>query len=496
MPFVLTQFNVGNTVIYRIPIPVLIGAVLFALLAAYISTIKPCRYAARISAVEAVRYSGTNRDVEEVSKKTKKTTPMSMAVENIKRSRKKVALVVLSLSMILLNTTYTAVSGFDLEKYLSEYVIADFLVTDCTIQSYSPGDKNLSGVSENFLRELENLPGLENSASVYATDFVHLIAEPVLSKTDEMFHNGDTKAVDESVLEEMKRTNSTSAQLHGIDDLLTDKITVQMGEFDLAKWKTGKYVIVDDFFYRYDDQSPFYQIGDVVKLPDKNGNEQNYTVMCIGELDYRISIPYYLDCGLTMIVSKETYQNLYGDTQPLCTIFNINDSSMEDVEDWISDYCTNVEDNLAYTSRRTYEQEYKRDKTTYSVVGGVLAFILALIGLLNFINNIGTSIISRQKEIAMLRAIGLSLKQMKRMLIYESMAYIVLSFVLTATAGTGICYMICMNLISGMWAFVYRFTLLPVLLCLPVFIIIAIVVPLIFNQIIGQKSIVERLRQN
>ena len=50
------------------------------------------------------------------------------------------------------------------------------------------------------------------------------------------------------------------------------------------------------------------------------------------------------------------------------------------------------------------------------IVGGSLSLILALIGILNFINAIVTGILARKQELAMMEAVGMTGKQMKWML--------------------------------------------------------------------------------
>lgn len=57
----------------------------------------------------------------------------------------------------------------------------------------------------------------------------------------------------------------------------------------------------------------------------------------------------------------------------------------------------------------------------YRLVGGVLCAVLALIGILNFINSMMTSILSRYREIAMLQSVGMTGRQVKNMLIYEGL---------------------------------------------------------------------------
>lgn len=498
LPYVLTQVSGAgiDTGVYRAHPLVFIGSAAFALLTVYVSSIKPCRFAARVSAIEAVRYSGSS-GVKALSKRTRKTTPFSMAMENLKRSRKKVVLVVMSLtlSLTLLNLTYTAISGFDLETYVSQYAVADFLVSDYSIQNYVYGQKNIAGVTEEFLAGMEQLPGLENAASVYARDTIHPLPEDVVKRLEETLQSGNTDRITASAAEEAVRTGNTGMLIYGIDSQLDGKIGTISGQWDGERWESGNYAVVSDFFSHYGGDSPIYRIGDTIRLTGADGEEQSFTVMAIGDLDYNLDAHFSLDLGLKILIPEKAFHSLYGERQPLCTIFNVDDGNLEGAEDWVEHYTTEVDSNLTYISRRTYEREFERDKRTFIIVGGVLSVILALIGLLNFVNSVGTSILSRQKELAMMRAVGMGPGQMKGMLICESAAYIVLSFILTATAGSAVCYLICTNLVSSLWAFAYRFTLAPVLVCLVPLGMIAAAAPLAFYRSVKRKSLVEQLRR-
>lgn len=328
-------------------------------------------------------------------------------------SKKKAVLVILSLllSLILLNTTYTAINGFDVDAYIAKNAVADFYITDFSVQNYGFGNINISGISENCLSEISNLPGLETEANVYAKEIFQPLPDNMIKHLEEVNTDNSSAAVQHLLSEK-----NTSTLVYGVDDFLNDKITLTAGEWNAKQWAMGNYAIVDDFFYQGnmdDGQSPFYQIGDSVTLAGVNGTDHTYTVMGIGDLNYNLDTHYTSDFGLSIIVPEVSYRTLYGDTQPLCTVFNVDETNTPNAENWIDEYCRNTETNLTYISHKVYEQEFKKDKITYSIVDGILAIILALIGLLNFVNAVATSIITRQKELAMLGAIGMSRKQTK-----------------------------------------------------------------------------------
>ncbi|MDE6846337.1 MAG: ABC transporter permease [Lachnospiraceae bacterium] len=503
LPYMLTEINIDVTGIYRINPLILIGAVLFSLLTVYISSLKPCRYAAKISAIDAVRYVETDNGVRKKTKKSHRTTPYTMAMSNLRRSGRKAVLVImsLSLSMILLNTTYTAVTGFDLEEYIEQYAVADFCVSDYSIfnRTGGPGNENLNGISGELIKGIESIPGLENSAYVYAKSIDQPIPDGVIERVlqERASRTADIRSMEDSE-KMLAQYSQTGAIVYGIDGDVSELITITKGKLDEELWESGEGVIVDDFYYHSavgtEIDSPLYRIGDEIIITDDNGGSHSYQVMAVGTIEGDAGTHFSLDLGLNIVLPMKSYRKVYGNTQPMTAVFNVADGYKEAAEDWIEDYSGNIEKNLDYISCRTYEKEFQESKTAYTMIGSVLGGILALIGLLNFINVTVTSILARQKEMAVLGAAGMAQRQMKQMLAWEGIAYIGLAVLVTATLGTGIGWFICEEMAGNMWAFRYYFTMLPVVLILPFMLAVAVLVPLGFYRKINRKSIVERLR--
>ena len=130
----------------------------------------------------------------------------------------------------------------------------------------------------------------------------------------------------------------------------------------------------------------------------------------------------------------------------------------------------------------------------YRLVGGVLCAILALIGILNFINSMTTSILSRHKEIAMLQSVGMTGQQVKRMLIYEGIGYSALGVLCSLALSIVGSLTVVRMMGAELSYFTWHFTLLPVILCtIPLVLITAFIPSVCYNKM-AQKTVVERLR--
>ena len=122
---------------------------------------------------------------------------------------------------------------------------------------------------------------------------------------------------------------------------------------------------------------------------------------------------------------------------------------------------------------------------TFLVIGGALSAILALIAILNMINLTYTSIHERKQELSVLGAIGMTQKQIAAMLSYEGILRVLLTFTLVLTIGQLLNYAIVYLMAGSMIMFSYKYVVWPMLVCIPVFLIIAALIP----RIIWRKNI-------
>ena len=162
----------------------------------------------------------------------------------------------------------------------------------------------------------------------------------------------------------------------------------------------------------------------------------------------------------------------------------------------LEDYTENEEKNLTYVSKQTYEKEFKEFTSMFWIVGGALSFVLALIGILNFINAIVTGILARKKELAMMEAVGMTGRQMKGMLAWEGIFYIALTGVFSIAAGGLISRFLLKIVADEMWFLSYHFTVMPIVACIPILVLLACVIPVTAYNRMAKESTVERIREN
>lgn len=478
---------------------IFIGSTVFALVTVAISTAKPGRIAAKVSPVEAVRYTdysgGHKRKVRRFGRGAR---IVNMAAANLGRNRVRTSLVILSmaLSLVLFNTIYTISVGFDMDKFLSVFVDTDFLIGHADYFNYQyRGPEN--ALSESMIEAVKEQPGFLEGGRLYSN------VKDVESFTAEIPDGAD---VDEREVDPF--TGGVSCAVYGLEDLPLSRLEVLEGEIDEEKLKTGNYIL--EGIELYDDGSPIwesshYEIGDKVALQNYKGNAdtrlENELTSYEFEVMAKVKIKYYTNScmqgyGWSYYLPAEVYKEMTVDPGLMSYAFNVSGDAEEEMEAFLKNYTENTEPVMNYSSKRVRKAEFDGMRNMLLVVGGALSFIIGTIGVLNFINSMLTSIITRQREFAMLQSIGMTGKQLRQMLILEGVYYAAAAGIVSVVLGVALSLVIVRALAESMWFFTYRFTMIPLLLVIPVLLFIGMLLPVVFLRVVEKRSIVERLREN
>ncbi|MDD2979414.1 MAG: ABC transporter permease [Hespellia sp.] len=503
-PVIMSMLTMGD-IRYSVNPLIFVGAAAFSWVTVRISCLKPCRIAAKVSPVEAVRYTEGQSKRKKQVRKTRKNTMFSMARANMGRNIRKSVLVIVScaLSMMILNSVYTIVTGFDMDKYLSNYVKTDFSVTDATISAYTGRSTVLDGVTKEFQEELAGAKGVTDIGNIYETGVTKPVSEKEwqtidrISKDEKNAGYWDSEWIAEMIAE-IEKNRVMGVDTYGVDQNAFDMVDVYDGDISWEKFQSGDYVIVNAVNHEEDSDvysDSFDEIGDKVTLDFGNGKTKEYEVLAIGEMYYAAGSRMRRNLGIEYILPQQEIFNMAGERQPLRTIFNAKKEEIPNLEKWLEQYTQKVNPDLAYESKAVYVKQFDNVRRVYLITGGFLSFILGLIGILNFVNVMVTSIYSRRQELAMMESIGMTGGQQKRMLQYEGLIYGLASIGIACTAGVAIGYGIVQLIAGQMWIFTWHFTLLPIAICAPILLILSFIIPLIcYWKICAATSVVERLR--
>ena len=504
VPFMIT--STGGAATVALDPWIFVGAALFAAVTVRISCLKPARTCGKVSPMEALRYTDAEPLSRRKRKKSHSASVRAMAWANLGRNRKRTVLVIasLSLGLVLLSGIYAKNASFDIDKYMSGTVISDFEVEDASIASnFTTYDPQGTTINSALVEKIGDLDGLERTGALYAQVINHEVGESAL-KNIEHYYNAEErlaviKATDPGLYDaysDMLASGSCTAILYGVDGLVVDTLAdaqnVLAGNFDKEAFASGSYVVVDAGpAENADEIAPTYNVGDSVTLGDKT-----YEVMAIVRDITPITEGKNSDTAdfLGLYIPAEDFRAMYPDNTLRKYFFDVAAEDQPAAEQMLLDVQSEDDPALSFTSKQTLIDHYREQTRASTIMAFAISFVIAVVGVLNFVNSMLTAIFSRQKEFAMLQSIGMTRRQLRNMLIGEGLYYagitLVLSYVLSAlVVGVGV-----RLLVAGDWTATFHFTLLPLVICTPILLAFAVLIPVCCFKNIEKQSIVERLR--
>ncbi|MFI8713244.1 ABC transporter permease [Brevibacillus brevis] len=493
IPLLMNNSMYANAEVTVSPNPwIFIGSALFAVITVIISTFKPGRIAAAVSPVEAVRYvdgGAKTKGRNKLKKSTNGAKMPLMARANLGRNKKRTTLVVisLSLSLVLLNTAFTLSQSMDLDKFLSKFHDTDFLIAHADyFQEDFTGPDNAT--TESYIQAVQAQPGYKEGGRLYSDSNVLTVEYKENKEGYETDARGNLPAV-----------------AYGLEELPLHRLQLIDGELDYGKLASGKYILEN--IQLDDNNKPHmeyarYQVGEKVTLHNYMGTakaslNQEYTsheFTVLGHVSRRTNLNIAGASYADFFLPADIYKTLVKQPVVMSYAFNVSEGKENTMESFLKSYTETKEPVMDYRSKSTVMIQFSGMQNTIVMIGGTLSVIIGLIGILNFANAILTSILTRRQEFAILQSIGMANKQLKTMLIYEGLYYVLGTSICSILLGSLFSVLVAKPLSNVMWFMSYHFVVWPLIAVLPALLALGIGIPLAIYSLSGGKSIVERLR--
>ena len=448
-----------------------VGSAVFTLLTAYLGAFTSARKAARVSPIEAVRYTGTVEAAFSRPRRSARGKPRLMAWRNVFRGRKQAAIVLLSLflGITVFTTAMTVVFGFDIESSLEDMHTHDFEIGGGTHEG-----RGFAG----FL-----YPGLADG--LLATPNVTCVHRQHLAqgRIAELRTFGGITGIDTPVLLELYPYVDIAAFERGEIALFdNDRFPLRCPEGHAANAHMHIGMTVDIEIGRNETFTQTVQIAGMLprNLPGASSSGMGYLPM-----------------ALTMSnVFLEQHLCAHADDM-LLTRLGVNVQPGTDSQAY-ADLLGAIAGRASITGSRYQSRRALEDaRFTIFVLGVGISAILGMIGIFNFINVITVGLLVRKREFAALESVGMSKTQMRAMLRWEGAVYWMLTIAASLTAGTAIAIGIFRLISSADPAQFPQFNYPVTATAVAYVLIIAIcsVVPEAAYKSMSKLTLVERLRE-
>lgn len=464
---------------------IFIGAAFFALITTLIGAVKPARMAAKITPVEAICFTGT-RTSGKLKRSTSGGKPHKMAWRNIFRDRKRAAVVLLSLFLGI--TTFmvitSLVSSMDTDNYIASYVENDFILKNNTLDAVGINKDKKQKFDTAFMKELEDIKGITNLRTTFLEKMTMKYHPEQFAPHVEWFR----KRL--HIIEELTEKNIQDGffgYIIGLDSRYIEEFNKgRETPIDIAAFERGEFALIGT------DNPEIYANVDVmdITITSTNGNLQ---IPLGGFIPFGFQ---HAGGGMApnIYMSKAALEKLMPD--PL--VYKVNMDVEDNLEEQALEKIKVLTDNdyeITRTSKLEQQEMMSDTKLMMYILGGGIAIVLAFIGILNFVNVMSTGIMVRRHEFAMLESIGMTKKQIRRMLILEGVGYAGITMLLAAVLGSAITFGIFKLFQQQADYAIFSYPFVQMLLAIAAVLLVCIVTPEMAYRSSNRVSIVERLRE-
>lgn len=527
LPVVMKFFQANSLNAMKVsvsPLIFLIAAV-FTIFTVIISTRKPAKKAAKISPLEAIRYTGQENKKTKKTKRTHGAKLSYMAFSNLGRNKRRSVFIVLSmlLCIVLFNSIIVITQSMDEEKWISRSTKTDFTVyNSVAVNGVSPFQYREDGLPASVVDLINQQQGVEKERILYRNTrddsdvTVDYKFDDLVCVHEEMEEDSISKSYEDgSFLRVVPGTeDGYFGNVFGVSEAFWEDVTIYEGENNLdalkEKMKSGDYVIVGTIIDRLTGEAEEettlekqLQVGDSITFSKDGKEEKTCTILAKATV---VATEYETNAGANgaryiggdapfLYMSDTKFKELYEEPTIFSYSFNAGQGQKEHLEGFLADF-TGENTSVAYTSTKLLQEQLASNRNIVLLVGGMIGVILAFAGLINFTNMMVTNIITRRHEFAAMQSIGMTNRQLRRLIMDEGLYYAVGADVIGGLLAVILGMTVLKNVLNSpsMWYFTLRFTLVPALFIAVIYLILAAVIPVVVLHFFNKGSVVERLR--
>ncbi|HBE9967088.1 TPA: FtsX-like permease family protein [Clostridioides difficile] len=447
-------------------LPVILSVVVISFISVVLSLLKPMKVASKVSIVDAVRYTGNKISNKSKRKGYKNINLKRLSHANLERNKKRtyMTLASLILSGTIFITVSTALESFDAEKMAREHFPYDIEVRLSGYEMNS--DKNPKDnlnilqmdnpLSKDFFNQIKNMEGIkriESARSVkigmedYDVEFKYDLLQSI--------NENDVKSLNKNIID---------------------------GKINLERLQTGDEIVIT----HVDTAKEMgVKAGDKIRLTLYDGDKKikkEFKVQAIA-----MGVPSF---GIGKDFIDRTLK--YDSTSSL-GIYTEEGKYQE-----IKDSIKKIAKNNGFLETDFIDSRIESNKATISfikIMGYTLTGIIGVIGFMNLVNTMITSIVTRKKELGMLQAIGLTNKQLVKMLNSEAIYYTSGMMIGSILFGGILGYIAVIFLKkTGLSYATYSLPIVPILLMIVCILIAQFITTYLIGRSFNKESLIDRVR--
>jgi putative ABC transport system permease protein len=478
VPLTLSILNVNSAAVISFNPLIFIGASLFGFITTLVSTLRPASRAAKISPIEALRHT----EAKIRGKKRKSTAGgklQVMAWRNVFRDRKRAIIVLVSLFLGI--TVFTSVSNildaFSFDNYAAQFMPYDFELSDRYTNAWKEGADFYDG----FIAQINAMPDITDVTVYKKAEIFAEYTDALASQPDDYIasYTHGTPYTREDI---MAYFQGLAMSAEG--QVLVDSSGISL---DTEAFERGEFALM---ISNYPDHFPDLEYIDFTTGIDSG---ERIRVPIGGFAPNPFVTGMHGNGGPSIYVSRALMEKIAPEASVSGVNFNADDQREADVLKTVQGFVDSIPE-VRITSKLQMQEDMQVFKNVGMILGNGLSVILFMIGLMNFVNIMATSVMARRREFAALESIGMTKGQTEKLLRYEGLCYALLSIGLIITLGSAVNYAAFTFIQSSVKFIIYSFPFIQVGGAAVLILAVCGLTPSFVFRSAAREGVIERLR--
>ncbi|MDE5770925.1 MAG: ABC transporter permease [Ruminococcus sp.] len=445
-----------------------------------ISVYKPAKIASTVSPAEALYYTPQD-DMKQKSGKYEchNLTPFGMGMMNFSRNRKKAVSTLMSLGLggILFITAATYMTSFDKNGFArqGDFRDAEFVIgiSNSAIELDENGMSGIQSknpINEDFVEQIKAIDGVETVREV--KNFGIKFDFP----QKEEYGNDDTIML------------LSGEQTETIAEYLDE------GTADYDRLTSGNYILVAGNDIADEIYGWKFSVGDKLIFHYYDGEKMaEKQVEVLGILGDKFNLKNDPE-GWFVLPENAVDSWISYDSLNSKLLISVNSEKEIEVGEQLELFTAERSKLYMETLQERTQRYNEYANQIFGAISGLAVFIM-MFSILSMINMLITSIVTRKQELAMLESIGMSRRQIRKMILGESILLIGVTLALTLTVGTLFGYLLSTILYNnGAFYMAFRFPALFTTAYVSVLISVPFIILSVCMHSFSKETLTERLR--
>lgn len=461
------HFLMGKNIpVFSLPLTIVI--IILAFFTVFLSMHKPIKLVAKVSPVEAIRYEAGEKELSRKGKTSVTVLGLTMSNLSLHKKRTVTTILTMGLSCVLFVVIANVAGNMDAGRQTREDLeYGKFRIElDCELNDKTYPENNLYEVqkqellNKDFINQLKSIDGVTDvrtrkQVEVFETN----------ENTGESFYTSIV-VLDEKDFEWLVRNAERGVV-----------------NYQNTAEQNGVIYMWDYFM---DEE---YSIGDNYKCEILDGDKRIlFNAPIVGSCGHSNDSP--------IAMTEKTYEQL-GIEGDMTGIVFVDCS--DEAEASVRTELEQIVGSMEHISMTCFEDSLKLNTLSISFTKNAsytFLVILSIIGFMNMANTMITNILTRKREFGVMQAIGMSNRQLNKMLQIEGLVFTIGTLLISLTLGNLLGYLaflFCKEQ-GFIGLFEYHFPILEIGGFVIGIVVLQVILALVLSKNVKKESLVERIR--